>query len=142
MSVRDVLLEQPEGEMPAGVCGADPAPPCPLARDEAERRAALLKAVADPVRLQLLAIITAAPEEACASRHDRRQPGLSQPTVSHHLKVLVEAGILTRERRGSWAWFALVPGASPRSPASSAEPPRPGAGPSRGVGSFGPDDAS
>ena len=35
--------------------------------------------------------------------------GLSQPTVSHHLKVLVDAGILTRQRRGSWAWFALVP---------------------------------
>jgi ArsR family transcriptional regulator len=36
--------------------------------------------------------------------------GVSQPTVSHHLKVLVEAGILTRERRGTWAWFTLVPG--------------------------------
>ena len=110
MSVRDVLLEQPAGDMPAGACGADPAPPCPLARDEAERRAALLKAVADPVRLQLLAIIAAAPaEEACVCDMTDAV-GLSQPTVSHHLKVLVEAGILTRERRGSWAWFALVPG--------------------------------
>jgi ArsR family transcriptional regulator len=35
--------------------------------------------------------------------------GLSQPTVSHHLKVLVEAGVLTRERRGTWAWYTLVP---------------------------------
>jgi len=110
MSVRDVLLEQPAENLPAGACGTGPAPPCPLARDEAERRAALLKAVADPVRLQLLAIIAAAPaDEACVCDMTDAV-GLSQPTVSHHLKVLVEAGILTRERRGSWAWFALVPG--------------------------------
>lgn len=81
----------------------------PLARAEAERRAALLKAVADPVRLQLLSIIAASPaDEACVCDMTDAV-GLSQPTVSHHLKVLVDAGILTRQRRGSWAWFALVP---------------------------------
>jgi ArsR family transcriptional regulator len=47
---------------------------------------------------------------------------LTQPTVSHHLKVLVDAGILRRERRGTWAWFALVPGRlEERSPASSTD---------------------
>lgn len=76
---------------------------------EARARATVLKAVADPVRLQLLAQIGAAPgAEACVCDLTA-VVGLSQPTVSHHLKVLVDAGLLTRERRGPWAWFALVP---------------------------------
>ncbi|MEV6603121.1 metalloregulator ArsR/SmtB family transcription factor [Kutzneria sp. NPDC051319] len=81
----------------------------PLDRPEAERLAKLLKAVADPARLQLLSIIHAAPDgEACVC--DLIDPlGLSQPTVSHHLKVLTDAGVLTRERRGYWAYFRLVP---------------------------------
>jgi ArsR family transcriptional regulator len=81
----------------------------PLDRDEAEKLSRLLKAVADPARLQLLSLIQAAPTgEACVC--DLTEPlGLSQPTVSHHLKVLVNAGLLTRERRASWAWFRLVP---------------------------------
>ncbi|MER7070598.1 metalloregulator ArsR/SmtB family transcription factor [Terrabacter sp. NPDC000476] len=78
-----------------------------LDRAEAEQRAGLLKALADPVRLQLLSIISASPnQEACVcDMTDAVQ--VSQPTVSHHLKTLVDAGILTRERRGSWAWFHL-----------------------------------
>jgi ArsR family transcriptional regulator len=81
----------------------------PLDRDEAERLAKLLKAVADPARLQLLSLIHAAPtDEACVC--DLTEPlGLSQPTVSHHLKVLTDAGILVRERRATWAYFRLVP---------------------------------
>jgi ArsR family transcriptional regulator len=88
-------------------CGASPA--APIARDEAERQATLLKAVADPARLQLLSIVRASESgEACVC--DMADAvGLSQPTVSHHLKVLVEAGVLTRERRGTWAWYTLVP---------------------------------
>ena len=67
------------------------------------------KAVADPVRLQLLSIIRAADaHEACVCDLTDAV-GLAQPTVSHHLKVLTDAGLLTRERRGSWAWFSLVP---------------------------------
>jgi ArsR family transcriptional regulator len=94
---------------PLGVSACGSPIPAPLPRAEAERRAALLKAVADPVRLQLLSIIAASPaDEACVCDMTDAV-GLSQPTVSHHLKVLVDAGILTRERRGSWAWFALVP---------------------------------
>ena len=81
----------------------------PLERDRAEHVAALLKAVADPVRLQLLSIIRAADHwEACVCDLTTAV-AVSQPTVSHHLKILVEAGLLTRERRGTWAWFALVP---------------------------------
>ena len=81
----------------------------PIDRESAEALAALLKAVADPARLQLLALIRAADSgEACAC--DLTAPlGLSQPTVSHHLKVLTDAGLVTRERRGTWAWFSVVP---------------------------------
>lgn len=79
----------------------------PLARDDAEALAHVLKAVADPTRLQLLSLISSAPE-ICAC--DLYEPvGLSQPTVSHHLKVLSEAGLITREQRGTWAWFSLNP---------------------------------
>jgi ArsR family transcriptional regulator len=79
-------------------------------RSEAEATAALLKAVADPVRLQLLSLIRAADgHEACVCDLTPAV-GLSQPTVSHHLKILTEAGLLTRERRGTWAWFSIVPG--------------------------------
>ena len=79
-------------------------------RAEAESTATLLKAVADPVRLQLLSLIRAAEgHEACVCDLTPAV-GLSQPTVSHHLKVLTEAGLLTRERRGTWAWFRIVPG--------------------------------
>lgn len=78
-----------------------------LDREEAERRASLLKALADPVRLQLLSIISASPnQEACVCDMTDAVP-VAQPTVSHHLKTLVDAGILTRERRGTWAWFHL-----------------------------------
>ena len=86
-----------------------PSAAAPIARDEAERRAVLLKAVADPARLQLLSIVKGSPSgEACVC--DMADAvGLTQPTVSHHLKILVEAGLLHRERRGTWAWFALAP---------------------------------
>jgi len=80
-----------------------------LPREEAERRAALLKAVADPARLQVLGIVKGSvPGEACV-RDLAEEVGLSQPTMSHHLRILVEAGLLTRERRGTWAWYTLVP---------------------------------
>ena len=79
-------------------------------REQAEATAQLLKAVADPVRLQLLSLIRSSKgQEACVCDLTPAV-GLSQPTVSHHLKVLTEAGLLTRERRGTWAWFHLVPG--------------------------------
>lgn len=101
-----------DGDEPAVVPGCVPLSiSAPLAREEAERLSRLLKAVADPTRLQLISLIKAAPEgEACVC--DLTAPlGLRQPTVSHHLRVLVEAGLVTRQRRGTWMWYALVPGA-------------------------------
>ena len=86
-------------------CVASPVPV--LDRAEADRRAGVLRALADPVRLQLLSIIASAPgREACVCDMTDAVE-VSQPTVSHHLKVLTEAGVLTRERRGTWAWFRL-----------------------------------
>ena len=75
----------------------------------AERLAGGLKALGDPTRLRLVSLVAAHEgQEACVC--DLTEPvGLSQPTVSHHLKVLTEAGLLTRERRGTQAWFTLVP---------------------------------
>ncbi|HEV7148711.1 MAG TPA: metalloregulator ArsR/SmtB family transcription factor [Pedococcus sp.] len=81
-----------------------------MSREQAEATAQLLKAVADPVRLRLLSLIrTSKDHEACVCDLTPAV-GLSQPTVSHHLKVLTEAGLVSRERRGTWAWFRLVPG--------------------------------
>lgn len=81
-----------------------------LGAEEAQEHAALLKALADPNRLRLLSIIKAGDGgEACVC--DLTEPlGLGQPTVSHHLKVLVDAGFLTREKRGIWAYYSLIPG--------------------------------
>ena len=71
--------------------------------------AAAFKVLADPARLRLLSMVATAPNgEACAC--DLAVPlGRSQPTISHHLSMLVDAGLLTRERRGKWAWYRAVP---------------------------------
>jgi ArsR family transcriptional regulator len=76
---------------------------------EAESLAAVLKAIAEPTRLRLVSLVAAhADGEACVC--DLTEPvGLSQPTVSHHLKILVDAGVLQREQRGKWAYYKLVP---------------------------------
>jgi len=83
----------------------------PLTAEAATDLARTLKAIADPARLRLLSMIAAHEGgEACVC--DLIEPlGLTQPTVSHHLKVLVDAGLLTRDKRGVWAYFTLVPGA-------------------------------
>jgi len=77
---------------------------------DAETLAATLRALAEPTRLRLLSLVASHEGgEACVC--DLTEPvGLSQPTVSHHLKVLVDAGLLTRDKRGVWAYYALVPG--------------------------------
>ncbi|MBT2377039.1 ArsR family transcriptional regulator [Streptomyces sp. CB00316] len=78
-------------------------------REEAERMAGALKAIADPTRLQILRLIERSPtREACVCDLTDCL-GLRQPTVSHHLKIMMDAGILTRERRGTWAWFSVDP---------------------------------
>ncbi len=77
--------------------------------ESAQRLAAVLKAVAEPTRLRLLSLVAGAAEgEACIC--DLTDPvGLSQPTVSHHMKVLADAGLVEREQRGKWAYYRLVP---------------------------------
>ncbi len=81
-----------------------------LAEDEAVALAAVLRALADPVRVRLVSIIGAsASGEVCACDLPALL-GRSQPTMSHHLSHLVRAGIIEREQRGRWAWFRLRPG--------------------------------
>jgi ArsR family transcriptional regulator, arsenate/arsenite/antimonite-responsive transcriptional repressor len=79
-------------------------------RHEAERMAVLAKAIADPVRLQLVDVLRKHAGKVCVCE---LVPlfDLSQPTVSHHLKVLRDAGIVGSERRGLWAYYYVVPGA-------------------------------
>lgn len=91
------------------------APCCPplldgaLDEDDADALAGAFKALADPARLRLVSIIAGAPEGRCAC--DLVAPlGRSQPTVSHHLRVLREAGLVVSERRGQWIWYRVVPG--------------------------------
>ncbi|GAA5128755.1 metalloregulator ArsR/SmtB family transcription factor [Haloechinothrix salitolerans] len=78
-----------------------------LAQADAEQLADALKALADPARLRVLSLLRAAPGgEACVA--DLVRPlDLSQPTVSHHLRVLTDAGLVARERRGTWVWYSL-----------------------------------
>ena len=97
----------PLEEAIAKCCGAPVR--APLDRAEAEEVAGLLKAVSDPARVQLMSIIRAAEGCTACVLDLTPQLGLSQPTVSHHLKVLTEAGLLTRKARGTQAWFTLVP---------------------------------
>jgi ArsR family transcriptional regulator len=81
----------------------------PLDEAQAERLAGALRVLAEPARLRLLSLIGAHPEgEVCVC--DLTAPlGLSQPTVSHHLKVLTEAGLVGREKRGRWVYYWLLP---------------------------------
>lgn len=86
-------------------CG--PVLSAPLSVQEAGQLAAAFKVIADPARLRLLGLIAAA-GEACTC--DLVEPlGLRQPTVSHHLKVLHDAGLVTREHRGRWTYYRVAP---------------------------------
>lgn len=92
-----------------------PVSPCaplltePITAEQAAELARLLKALADPTRLRLVSMVAAHQNgEACVC--ELTEPlGLTQPTISHHLKVLIDAGILIRDKRGVWAYYALVP---------------------------------
>ena len=89
-------------------------PTCPpllaeaLDPTDAESLARVLRVLADPARLRILSLIQAQPSgEACVC-HLIEPLGLTQPTVSHHLKVLLDAGLVEREQRGSWAYFRVL----------------------------------
>ena len=83
----------------------------PITASQADSLARILKALAEPTRLRLVSMVAAHEGgEACVC--DLTGPlGLTQPTISHHLTILVDAGIFTRDKRGKWAFYALVPAA-------------------------------
>ena len=98
---------QPLPLLDAGCC--EPLDADAMDQASAVRLAQAFKALADPVRLRLLSMIAAAPSgEVCAC--DLATPlGKSQPTISHHLKVLREAGLVTSRKRGTWVHYRAVP---------------------------------
>ena len=99
-----VGLHQPRADQAAPPLLAEP-----LSTDDAEQLAAPLKALADPARLRILSLIQAQPSgEACVC-HLTEPLDLTQGTVSHHLRVLREAGLVERDQRGSWAYYRVVP---------------------------------
>ncbi|WP_351236818.1 metalloregulator ArsR/SmtB family transcription factor [Streptomyces sp. NPDC002133] len=108
MSNIDVLpLLEPEAPDVAAPC-CPPLTERPLTPAEAVRTAAMFKALGDPVRLRLFSLVAAHEGgEACVC--DISDVGVSQPTVSHHLKKLKEAGLLTSERRGTWVYYRVEP---------------------------------
>jgi len=89
-----------------------PAAESPLSADDAARYATVLKALADPHRLRMVSLLAAQPanEPLCVCDLEASFE-LSQPTVSHHLRVLREAGLVSVTKRGLWHYYALVPGA-------------------------------
>ena len=80
-----------------------------LTADEIMRFAALFRVLGKPARLQLLNLIAAQPRQEVRACELVETLGLSQPTVSHHLKVMYEAGLLSKERRGTWIYYRIVP---------------------------------
>ena len=89
-------------------CCSTPRAPAPLASEERERAVAIFRALGDPTRLEVFRLIAAQPDPICVcdvvDRFD-----VSQPTISHHLKTLREAGLVTVSRRGVWAYYAADP---------------------------------
>jgi ArsR family transcriptional regulator len=79
-----------------------------LSDEEAAASAALFGALAEPARVRIVNFVARSDDPVCAC-HLIEPLGLSQPTVSHHLKRLVDAGLLDREQRGKWAYFTLTP---------------------------------
>ena len=77
-----------------------------LAEEEAAATAELFKALGDPARVRIVNVLATSSEPVCACEFEPAL-GLSQPTVSHHLKKLTDAGLLDRDQRGKWAYFSL-----------------------------------
>ena len=84
-----------------------------LSDEDAEATAALFKTLADPARVKIVNLLATSDEPVCACEFIPAL-GLTQATVSHHLKRLTDAGLLEREQRGKWAFFSLNPEASAR----------------------------
>lgn len=109
--VQPPVIQLPVIQASSSVACCAPLTQAPLTAEQAVVLSHQLKALADPARLRLVSMLAASAEgEACVC--DLTEPlGLSQPTVSHHLKVLHDAGLLTREKRSTWAYYAVVPAA-------------------------------
>ena len=97
------------GAEPVSCCG--PLAAAALSDDEAAATAEVFKALADPARVRIVNVLATSGEPVCVC-HLVEPLGLSQPTVSHHLKKLTDAGLLEREQRGKWAHFSLRPEAA------------------------------
>lgn len=80
-----------------------------LDEDDAVELAAAFKVLADPVRLRLLSLIASAPDGSACSCDLEEPVGKSQPTVSHHLALLADAGLITKEKVGRWVYCTIVP---------------------------------
>jgi ArsR family transcriptional regulator len=81
----------------------------PIEAGEAEELASGFKLLSDPIRLRILSLVANAPGASMCGCELPTILDRSQPTVSHHLSLLTEAGLLTREQRGKWAWFSVAP---------------------------------
>jgi len=104
-----VATETGHGRKPVPITLLMVEPAAVISQDEAEQAAKVFKALSDPIRIRLLSLVRYSPGgEACfcdlAEEFD-----MPQPSLSHHLRVLVAAGILDRERRGTWSWYTVVP---------------------------------
>ena len=97
-------MPDPATATAAGCCA--PLGAASLSNAEAEATARLFKALADPHRVKIINLLATSPDPVCVCEFTGPL-GLSQPTVSHHLKKLVEAGLLDREQRGTWAYYSL-----------------------------------
>jgi ArsR family transcriptional regulator, arsenate/arsenite/antimonite-responsive transcriptional repressor len=95
-----------------------------LSPSDAERLSAMFRVLGDSSRLQLLSLIAAQPTGAACVCELIEPLGLSQPTISHHLKVLFDAGFLTKERRGTWIYYRVVPQTLEMLCATLASPPK------------------
>jgi len=95
-----------EAVEPVACCG--PLAAATLSDEEAHATADVFKALGDPARVRIVNVLATGGEPVCVC-HLIEPLGLSQPTVSHHLKRLTEAGLIEREQRGRWAYYALRP---------------------------------
>jgi ArsR family transcriptional regulator len=100
----------PKTKRAAGECCSEPLVHPAISGEQAERLAAIAKALGDPIRLQLVDVLRQHAGKVCVCE---LVPlfDLSQPTVSHHLKVLRDAGIVDSERKGLWAYYYVIPSA-------------------------------
>jgi ArsR family transcriptional regulator len=109
--VSNSLVDLPVIQTPSALACCAPLAREPMTTDQAEQVSGLLKAIADPVRLRLMSLVLSHEGgEACVCDLNDAFD-LSQPTISHHLKVLHEAGLLDREKRGVWVYYKAKPDA-------------------------------